>query len=623
MAYGYYADEVVVKKVRGINPDVRVLIESVQRTVRRISYVSLGCHVPGATMPTPDRKDPLSLLLGACKRLIVHIPEPDLALDVAMCKFVDRFFEFYFVPISPHEKRDPYEWLYSRPYPERRRRQIAENYERGEPDNTEDSDAHIKLETYSGYKMPRFIRPTSDWGLMRMGPTQALVEQQVFALPCFIKKVPAHMRVAWLSAQLESVSSDMTENDFESMEVHLQGPRAMWQHRLSTRFYCRLYDCNELLRIRYETAIPGLGKTGRPPVTICGPIKLEGAYGLNSGKLETSEVNADQNVVTYAFIQEHYFGHRFEDMAKYARVEMLDLVEHARVKHDVRVRMINRAVEQGLVLKTTAEFNTQVPSVGPSGNFEGDDSLNSPDLGESPTAAQYRSIGYCCEPRVSRYVTGTDFCGMVFDQTEGVMVTDIREVLVAFGWGSQDYLDAGLGSVRVQELVRAKGYSTVHQYLNCPVLHELGLWALRVTRGIDMRRFFSRNLKMSNWDRQQLYEAWLALRDMDIPQPVEKPRARLLIERLYGVTVAQQLHMEEWFRHSNKIEPFVCVDVSSFPNDWLHYDSFYTRVCEKEHARKPVMFDYPTHDCFPDGWWTAHGDQIRDLRGRKGLDVFR
>lgn len=193
------------------------------------------------------------------------------------------------------------------------------------------------------------------------------------------------------------------------------------------------------------------------------------------------------------------------------------------------------------------------------GQFEGDDGITNtkPDSAR-PTTKDFYNLGWSCKLESHNTISEASFCGIVADVDERVNVTDIRNYILDFGWTKQQYLEASDSTIRA--LIRAKGYSAIYQYKGCPIIDELGRYALRVTQHeytinkfnklINSKNFFDNKYK-----KEQFLEM-LARHEGKIPPKTPiGPNTRRLVERLYGITTKQQIEIETYLSNLNEIQP--------------------------------------------------------------------
>ncbi len=216
------------------------------------------------------------------------------------------------------------------------------------------------------------------------------------------------------------------------------------------------------------------------------------------------------------------------------------------------------------------------------GYVEGDDGLfvNTYKL-DTPTTEQFAELGMTIKVGVTNNLSEASFCGQVYDVDEKIVVTDVREAVARFGWTNKRYV---LASDKVLlQLLRAKGYSFVYQYNGCPILGDLGYHILQLTEGviIDDKILYG----MDQWERSKLRDA------LNATLPEYKPpgpSTRNLVEKMYGVTVREQMMSEEIIRQSklgDKLDlPIV------FPEEWV---SYYDKYHHSFYDRCPLWLNKP------------------------------
>lgn len=543
--------------------------------------MSLGTHDENATMPAPDRKDAKSQLLGACKRLCPYIPDPNPAKIRNIYKFIDRMFGLLFRPLRDDEVLDPMDWIETRPYPRTRKEEHKKAWLAGEPEKPHRSKKFVKSETYPKYKFLRWIQPLDDWTKMFMGPIATEIDKQVFNLPCFIKKIPIKERVEYIKKRIDCSFAEYTQADVESMEAHLKQKRADWMLYALHLFVCSLSKGKRYMQI-FEDIIRGCKKRKTVSESYCDNFVIKLLMALRSGMNETSFINSLESLITHFYILENEFGYKFEDL--------LSLLDDIRIEDPVKY--------------ATNLFPSKLLT-------EGDDKLAAEEPCNVITKEIYLEYGYMCAPRSDPSMYGTDFCTLVFS-VSGVPITNILYTYVTSGWSDDSYLLTS--QHRKKELMRAKGYSYLYQYTNCPVIHELGLYFLRVTRDINLERFFRVKNHLSQWEMDILYEAYMNERHV-IHKPIDCPMdARIMVETLYGVTVDMQLNAEKELQNLTQIRPLNLFPPYVYPDDWLHYNVNYVVEIPKEDLQTRNYNElppYPTYDNFGDQWWSDHMGQFR------------
>jgi len=202
------------------------------------------------------------------------------------------------------------------------------------------------------------------------------------------------------------------------------------------------------------------------------------------------------------------------------------------------------------------------------GFVEGDDGLfRVTPSNAAPTKQQFADLGFTIKIGTTPNLSEASFCGQVYDMDDLIVVTDPLEVLARVGWTNKKYTRCSHNTAL--QLLRAKGYSLAYQYNGCPVLSVLGRRLLSLTANVIISEKVGNN--MDQWERSKLADAMNLL-------PEEKSigsNTRALVEKLFGLTVAEQLRLEDWF---SKIEfgLYELPGIDHVPNVWKHYYDVYS-----------------------------------------------
>lgn len=199
---------------------------------------------------------------------------------------------------------------------------------------------------------------------------------------------------------------------------------------------------------------------------------------------------------------------------------------------------------------------------------EGDDGLTKGDFIRLITELDFSSLGFKVKLKKTSDISEASFCGIVYHPDDCINVTDPREVLANFGWASKHY--ANRNKKTLSKLLRCKALSYLHQYPGCPVIQELALYGLRATKSYDVRHFIEADRSMSLWEREQLRAAVNVER---IRRPVGIS-TRLLVERLYGLSVEEQLRIELALSLKDVLEPIHLT--LTVPQVWVDYFNKYS-----------------------------------------------
>jgi hypothetical protein len=603
-AFGYRVNDVrTSKRAASIRKDVVFRLRTVCKQRNQIVQVGLGCEDQVAAMPSPNRTDGLSLLVGAIVRLAPMLPPTPVPFTIFIRQHLHRWLEGMFSPMPFNTDFSYQHWRDTRDYTETRKNELDKaRAEMFEPPWAYTADGFIKAETYVGYKVPRWICPTSDWTKVRIGPYISAIEHHVFLSERFIKLIPGPLRTAHLWRRLVSVMKHYIERDVTSAESH---------HRIEYvtimleiyRFFlrdCQSFETEEVIEMIEKTMTNPGQPTLQTPYFIILLLVI-----LKSGRMDTSFVNVMLFMLIYDMLNLFRFNLDFSH-GRYRSYEILQEVM------DEITRLPRRPVNSDFGMSDL------------DGIFEGDDSLTTALPGQMLTDRMYLDIGVKLEGRFSHELSGTDFCGMIFDEEERIMITDILSTYIGFGWAMDAYL--GVKPVRKLELLRARAFSLLYQYNSCPVLHELALYALRITQHIDLERFFRKNRSVSQYERKQMYEAYMALRHERVFVNRCGPRTRALVERLFNITVDMQLRAEHKLRHTSTLQPLNLFDSSVYPVDWVHYrQNFVFRFTDEQISQRNYadIVTTPCHDPFEPGFFATYGNQIVGRNGMVGREAVR
>jgi len=216
--------------------------------------------------------------------------------------------------------------------------------------------------------------------------------------------------------------------------------------------------------------------------------------------------------------------------------------------------------------------------------FEGDDGLMNT-RGRLMNESDYASVGTNVKVDTVPTVNEAGFCGMVFDPVDMCNVTDVRAEIVSFGWSKSKYVRSS--EKTKLKLLRCKSFSMAHQYPGCPILGALARFGLRVTKSIDVR-FMAKRLQ-NTYEREQLFDA-LACPPAFVPVGMN---SRLLVERLYGVSVETQLFFESYLDSLQQLLPLQCDKIlDACPKEWKDYYDDYVVVPKFETAMSFIQTQF-------------------------------
>lgn len=182
---------------------------------------------------------------------------------------------------------------------------------------------------------------------------------------------------------------------------------------------------------------------------------------------------------------------------------------------------------------------------------EGDDGLFVVDADEQSIDLSYfTALGFDLKLVKSSEIGEAGFCSTFFDTTEMCTVAEPMERLLRFGWTHSVAMHARPNKLR--GLLRAKALSLAYEFPRCPVLAALARYGLRCTKGVVA--MFSG----SRFERDY--------RELDVPSEETEelkalleqgvsPSSRNLVEKLFGVSVLEQLQIENYLDGLTHIQP--------------------------------------------------------------------
>lgn len=354
----------------------------------------------------------------------------------------------------------------------------------------------VKAETYPEYKHARPIKSRTDRFKALMGPIFQGINEMLFSkMQFFIKKIPVHQRPQVMK-DLFGNSDNINCTDFSSFEAHF-------------------IDC------------------------IMFAIEFPFYYWATSNLPSADWFRLELNTLLIA-----------------NKCKFVDFILEcmSRASGEMNTSSGNGYVNLLLFLYTSCSKGA-LEAVA---QFEGDDSENSvkPE-GSTPTTDDYRKLGWVCKLiKVDKFEEAS-FCGMVSDQDDLINVCDVKAYIGDFGWTKQRYLESN--PVTLLALIRAKGYSAVYQYPGCPIIDAMGHYALRITNHqhikTKMMRLYRRgglaDSRYKNHRFEEMFKQVLIKQPVRIHSPIN---TRLLVEKLFGIGIEQQLHIENYFDTTNEMK---------------------------------------------------------------------
>lgn len=470
---------------------------------RTVAGVSLGPHLNGASMPHPDIGDQFGAQLACRKRFGTRMPKFNHKLVRRLERFTKKWLKKNLNPFDPMHQFRFEEWLAETNYTEARKQELREIWN-GSLNlidrHTVRAKCFVKDEYYPEYKYPRAINSRDDAFKTFFGPVVKEIESRLYKFPAFIKHTPVADRPEYITSRLSRTGAKYFGTDFTSFE-------SSFVQKIMLRLEYLLFE--HMLKGHWIWEIVNkmtLSAKASFNVLLFKTFKCWIVATRLSGEMDTSCSNGFSNLMINSFLLE-----------KICKVKWYD------------------------------------------GVVEGDDGLFA-FIGEGPTSKMYADLGFNIKIQYFESLFEASFCGIVFDEATLVNVACPYKNLAKFGWTTHQYAKAS--RVTKLKLLRSKGLSLLSQYPGCPVLQELGQYAVRVTKHVNLGNFV--NQADGWWERE------LAKINSATPiatKPVEMS-TRLLMERTFGMSVSEQLRIEEYLSKKTDLSP-IEIDINSFPDLWV------------------------------------------------------
>lgn len=199
------------------------------------------------------------------------------------------------------------------------------------------------------------------------------------------------------------------------------------------------------------------------------------------------------------------------------------------------------------------------------GVVEGDDGLfGFPSVDDMPTSDEYSRLGFDVKLEYSDDLSTASFCGIVFDVKGQVNTTDPRDYLascVALPWKYFGYRRG-----KKLALVRARAMSYHYQYPGCPVIDVLSTRLLALTAGVDVRWVFETDF--FDW---YTIEKLAGMPTREFTERPVQESSRAIVAEKFGISIADQLAIENFCRTWDGIEMFPPGFDNIFGVTWLDY----------------------------------------------------
>lgn len=493
MSYGYRVDEVALPDLPPIKSETTLRIDA-SKQERPVVAVSLGPHVLDAARPRPDYKDPAGQASAFLKRIAVEVPARTKRTKYRFRRFVARWLKKNLVPISPEKDLTVESWLELTNYSEARRRELANKSK----DNLLQCD-----------------------------------DPRVAACKTFVK-----------------------DEDYEKFKY----PRLINSRSdVFKTMYGPWVKAAEEVVYQYPAFVKGLSEEDKVQRI------LELVYGATNEYYATDYTSFESHFTReLMFLTEfQLYDHLFKFCPNFAELRRMNLNVigapnimrashilakcHARMSGEMSTSLGNGFTNLMTMLFVCEENHmTEV-----SGVVEGDDGLFKL-KGKRLTTEMFGEVGFMIKIEYHTVLTEAGFCQMYFDPIAKQPVADPIKFLLKMGWGSRQYVHSSDQTLRA--LLRCKALSALSQFPACPIISVYAARLVELTADIRPYKMIKlvKKMKGASYQRDGL------LRAITKPKCAQAPvqATRMLVEHKFGVTLAQQRHIELTVGHLTGLTPF-------------------------------------------------------------------
>lgn len=481
-------------------------------TFRPPIKVSLGCHIAGVSMPHVDPTDVDTIIAGVKKRFACQPPEPEAELLVRLKTFVLLWCIQHLVPLSPDTIVDVYSWLETTGYSRARIDQLKEKWRK------------------CGGKL----------------------SEKHYVVQSFVKdeSYPEFKHARWINARTDEfkcavgpifkqIEQSVFKSDWFIKKIPVKD-RAKYiynrVYRVGAKYVCTDYTA-------FESHF-------------------------------TKELMESCEFVMYKYMTQH-----LPDQSTF----MFYLNRVIAGRNLIQSKLISAEVD---ATRMSGEMNTSlgngfanlmfmlfvcelVGATNVMGVVEGDDGLFVMD-GPHPTAADFRRIGLTIKLEVFDDLAKASFCGLVFDSTDLINIADPIKILAQTGFSTQQYVFSK--SKVLRGLLKAKAFSLAYQFPGCPIISSFSRYLLRVLA--DDYVYFAKNGDYTTLLQKEAFNFWQ--RHSDVLAVESGMGTRLLMEKVFGISVTTQIAIEAYFDSLTDVQ-IISSDLilSHVPIIWKDYASQY------------------------------------------------
>jgi hypothetical protein len=474
-------------------------------------------HIVGAARPTPDRAHVPSQLAGVVHRTCPKMPKPHKSKLKELRRATDRVFDTYLRPLDESEIIPFADYVQSLAKPQSYKDSLIQYHNEaalgvGHIKGKRTMASFTKDECYDEYKQQRGIQGTSKDSFKKdiayyYGRNIRSIEDFLYArLPCNVKHTTPKQRMEMVKLFSEN---GLATSDYSSFEASHSADLLDHSIRPILNRLLGATTSHELIEIYFKWVL-----TGDKILKFRNGMIVELTTNVEmSGDSSTSLANYLLNYLVWVTI----------------------LLRNGKTLHEIETMLI----------------------------IEGDDVLADPK--DAPvTATDFFELGLIAKIQTNLTKNEAGFCQLFF--SGDTICADPLKKLVSFSRIPERYLNAGRKCHN--SLLRAQGLSMLSLHNGSPIVHELALAILRITKGYTVR---------DNHVDTVSYAAQTDILSLDWRTLAAVPvtsESRLLVEEVFRIPIETQLIVESKLKAWNGGPLRLPLE---FPTLWCDFYDLYTR----------------------------------------------
>jgi len=570
--YGYRSTEVNLKIPTIPDSTSYALHKSFHTRDKNFRPPMAACYVNPlpAIPPRPDTTDPLSSLIGIAKRMAYLPPTHDPELRKKFKSFVHQWVRTNMTPIAADEKFDLEEWLSTTSYPEWRKEEIRKAapkgpYVHGEvdrKDNIHDPDNDMfDIKLFTKEEYyPEYKHHRGIWA--RCDKAKAVMGPFFRQIEKVLFTLPYFIKKIPKNERPQYINEFMNSNLLQFQGTDYTS--------FESHFTTEMMDDCEFELYEYMSSLnPEMQQRCRLVFEVLANENFAknkyftvkvGAKRM-SGEMNTSLGNGFSNLMYLLFACEHY------------------------------------------VIEYTGPI------------IEGDDALIG--LSFRIPSDYYVKMGLNVKMEFVEDISEGSFCGLVYDPIELYNIRDPREPLATLSWVTRKY--AFCSKSTYFSLLRSKALSLIYEYPGCPILNKYGRKIFDLLSAYELRFDYK-----NDYEYYRSLAALQAYNCNNLPQGEPGPKTRLLMEKMFNVTVSQQMRIEKEIE-SMTIDNFNLPSVLEImPDCWKENFENYAKHSDFQDFSSlnyPDFLDYP--DLKIDGIFKTTKTQLKLHKPLTAVEYFK